>query len=71
MQVRWTACRRYVCGVTVAGAWGSRLEQFGDQGFGDLAGGEFGVAELGFEGVAQGHELIDFGDDALLFGEWG
>jgi hypothetical protein len=21
--------------------------------------------------VTQGHEFIDFGDDAVLFGEWG
>ena len=25
--------------------------------------------EAGFEGVAEGHELIDFGYDAVLFGE--
>ena len=28
-----------------------------------------GGGELGFELVAQGHEFIDFGDYAALFGE--
>ena len=27
------------------------------------------LGELGFQLVAQVHELIDFGDDAVLFGE--
>ena len=30
-----------------------------------------GLLELGFEVVAEGHELIDLGDDALLLGKWG
>jgi hypothetical protein len=30
-----------------------------------------GLVELGFEFVAQGHELIDFVDDAFLFFEGG
>ena len=25
--------------------------------------------EAGLEGIADGHEFIDFGDDAALFGE--
>jgi hypothetical protein len=28
-----------------------------------------GAGELGFQAVAEGHQSIDFGDDAALFGE--
>jgi serine kinase of HPr protein (carbohydrate metabolism regulator) len=31
----------------------------------DLSG--LGFVDLGFELVAEGHEFIDFGDDAVLF----
>ncbi|MNL38904.1 hypothetical protein D3C87_1611490 [compost metagenome] len=31
--------------------------------------GAFGVSLLCFQAVAQRHEFIDFGDDAVLFGE--
>ena len=30
-----------------------------------------GGGELGFEAVAEGHQLVDFSDDAVLFGERG
>ena len=38
----------------------------GEGGVGGLGGGE-----LGFEAVEDGHELVDAGDDAMLFGEGG
>jgi hypothetical protein len=28
-----------------------------------------GGGELGFEAVAEGHQLVDLGDDAVLLGE--
>ncbi|MNZ77684.1 hypothetical protein D3C78_962370 [compost metagenome] len=31
--------------------------------------GAFGVGLAGFQSVAQGHQLVDFGDDTVLFGE--
>jgi len=37
-------------------------------GFQQAAAVGCGAAELAFQLVAQGHELIDFGDDAVLFG---
>jgi len=43
------------------------------QGFGKK-GVEEGVGfggELGFQLIAEGHEFIHFGDDAVLFGESG
>ena len=40
----------------------NRLQQAAAVGLGD--------GELGFELVAHGHEFINFGDDAVLFGEW-
>jgi hypothetical protein len=45
------------------------LDEFGDERLGDFARRFFGLAEFRFEFVAQGHELIDFVDDTLLFGE--
>ena len=33
--------------------------------------GGLGALETGFEAVAQGHQFIDFGDDAVLLGEGG
>ncbi len=44
---------------------GERAEQGFDQG---LVGFD-AVGLLLFQLVAQGHEFIDFGDDAVLFGE--
>lgn len=38
-----------------------------DKGIGEVELGGLGVAEAGFELVAQGHQFIDFGDDAVLF----
>ena len=38
-------------------------------GVGQTALGGLGVGEAGLEGVAEGHELVDFGDDAVLFGQ--
>ena len=36
---------------------------------GEIQLGGLGGSENGFELVAKGHQLIDFGDDAVLFGE--
>ncbi|MDT4853400.1 hypothetical protein FQZ97_876650 [compost metagenome] len=36
-----------------------------------LGVGAFGVGLLGLQAVAEGHQFIDFGDDAVLFGERG
>jgi hypothetical protein len=46
-------------------------DELGDEGVGELAGQVLGVTEGGFEGVAELHELVDLGDDALLLGEGG
>ena len=44
------------------------------QGGFDQRGGEAllpgaGLGEVGLEAVAEGHQFVDFGDDAVLFGE--
>ena len=44
-------------------------EGFVEGGFERGAAGVGGVGEAGFQFVAEGHEFIDFGDDALLLGE--
>src|SRR5690554_7845757 len=41
-----------------------------DQGIGQLLVHLAGLVQAGFELVAERHQLIDFGDDAVLFGEW-
>jgi hypothetical protein len=38
-----------------------------DNGFSELATGFAGLAQTFFELVAEGHEFIDFLDDAVLF----
>jgi hypothetical protein len=46
--------------------WGNcRLEQ----GFEEAARLGLGGGELGFQAVAEGHQLDHFGDDTVLFGE--
>jgi hypothetical protein len=40
-----------------------------EDGFEEVAGFGLGGGELGFYLVAEGHEFIHFGDDAVLFGE--
>ncbi len=37
----------------------------------ELGAGGFGLGEFGFQGVAQGQQLGDLGDDSLLLGEGG
>ena len=49
----------------------SAASQAAEQRLHQLGVGVFGVGLLGFQAVAQGHQFIDFGDDAVLFGEWG
>ena len=39
-------------------------------GFEQVAAVGFGGGKLGFQLVAQRHQFIDLGDDAVLFGEW-
>jgi hypothetical protein len=46
-------------------------EKLGHERLREAAGALVGGAELGFEGVAEGHEVIDPGDDARLLGERG
>ena len=41
---------------------------FGEEGVAEVAGVGLGGGELGFQLVAEGHQLFDFGDDAVLFG---
>ena len=40
-----------------------------EDGFEEAAGFGLGGGELGFEAVAEGHQLVDLGDDAVLLGE--
>ena len=40
-----------------------------DEGSGEAGLPGAGLGEVGFEAVAEGHQFIDFGDDAVLFGE--
>ncbi|MCD1609929.1 hypothetical protein K7H17_18935 [Pseudomonas kunmingensis] len=47
------------------------LSQAVEQRLYELGVGAFGVGLLRFQAFAQGHQLIDFGDDAMLFGERG
>jgi hypothetical protein len=42
--------------------------EFSDEGFHEFLGGGTGGGELRFQLVHQGHQLIDFGHDAALFG---
>ncbi|MOA57554.1 hypothetical protein D3C78_1817570 [compost metagenome] len=44
------------------------LSQAVQQRLHQLGVGAVGIGLPGFEPVAQGHQLIDFGDDAVLFG---
>ena len=39
-----------------------------DDAVGEGLLGGLGGLEFGFEGVAEGHEFVDFGDDAVLLG---
>ena len=40
------------------------------QGIGQMQLGLLGLLQAGFELVAEGHQLVDFGDDALLLHVW-
>lgn len=40
-----------------------------EDAFEEVAGFGLGGGELGFQLVAEGHQFIHFGDDAVLFGE--
>ena len=40
-----------------------------EDGFHEFLAFGLGGGELGFQLVAEGHEFIHFGDDAVLFGE--
>ena len=42
-----------------------------DDGVGEGLLGGLGGLKFVFEGVAESHEFVDFGDDAVLFGEGG
>ena len=43
----------------------------GGQGFGQAGGGFLLFAELGFEVVEEGHQVVDLGNDAFLLGQGG
>ena len=50
------------------GCWKSSLLNRGfDEAVGEMELGGLGGLEARFESVAKGHELIDFGDYAVLF----
>ncbi|OES63821.1 hypothetical protein A7R81_36000 [Pseudomonas aeruginosa] len=53
---------RKICGI-------AGLRQAAQQRLHQLGMGAVGIGLTGFQPVAQGHQLIDFGDDAVLFGE--
>ena len=38
-----------------------------DHRIGEVGLGGLGLVEAGLEGVTEGHQFIDFGDDAVLF----
>ena len=40
-----------------------------EDGFEEAAALGLGGGELRFQAVAEGHQLVDFGDDAVLFGQ--
>lgn len=44
--------------------------KLGDEGIEEVFGGVAGGGELRFQLVHQGHQLIHFGYDSALFGEW-
>ncbi len=41
-----------------------------DDAVGEVELGSLGVIDARLEGGAQGHEFVDFGDNAVLFGKW-
>lgn len=55
--------------------WSRRQSGTGEglvkDGFEEAAALGLGGGELRFQAVAEGHQLVDFGDDAVLFGEGG
>ena len=54
-------------GMAAPGSGG--LEGGFDQGGGEAFLLGAGLGEAGLEAVDEGHQFIDFGDDAVLFGE--
>jgi hypothetical protein len=47
----------------------SRRQRFGEEGVEQAAADGGGGSEARLQPVAQGHQRIDLGDDAVLFGE--
>ena len=41
-----------------------------ERSFEEAAAVGLGGGELGFQPIAEGHQFLDFGDDAVLFGFW-
>jgi hypothetical protein len=56
-------------GIASVPSSGDRGEGLVEDGFEDAAGFGLGGGELGFEPVAEGQQLVDLGEDAVLFGE--
>jgi hypothetical protein len=46
------------------------IEHLSDGDFGQIDRLLLALGEVLLEGVAEGHQLVDFGDDAFLFGCW-
>ena len=55
--------------MAVAAPGSGRLEGGFDQRGGEALLPRAGLGEAGLEPVAEGHQFVDFGDDAVLFGK--
>ena len=64
---KWLAMR---CHASSNSSCDWRRGECGEQGFDQGLVGCVAVGLLLFQLVAQRHQFIDFGDDAVLFGEW-
>ncbi len=56
-------------GIFVSDIRDRSIQQMMHGGGEELGAGGFGLGEFGFQGVAQGQQLGNLGDDSLLLGE--
>ena len=49
---------------------GGGFQRLMQQRFQKAAAMLVGLLQAGFEAVAERHQFVDFGDDAMLFGKW-